>query len=70
MTGQCSMCDRKTATLPGPDDNRTRQRRAALLAITAAVNGYTLGYVKENTDPPRLICAGCLWKSLPDSVAA
>jgi hypothetical protein len=70
VTGTCVRCGQKTATLPGTDSNRTRQRRTALLAISAAVNGYRLGYVKENTDPPRLLCAECLSYMIPDSVAA
>lgn len=32
--------------------------------------GYKLGYVREDTDPPRLICAQCLANSIPSSSAA
>lgn len=70
MTGLCSKCGAKTAPLPGCDNNRSRDRRIGLLRATAAVNGFRLGYVKENTDPPRLICAECLVNSLPSNIAA
>ena len=32
--------------------------------------GYKLGYVREDTDPPRLICGECLANSIPSSTAA
>jgi len=32
--------------------------------------GYKLGYVREDTDPPRLICRECLGNSIPSSTAA
>jgi hypothetical protein len=32
--------------------------------------GYKLGYVREDTDPPRLICKECLANSIPSSAAA
>jgi hypothetical protein len=70
MTGACSKCGHKTATLPGTDETRSRDRRVGLLRATAAINGYRLGYVKENTDPPRLICVDCLSHAIPDSIAA
>ena len=70
MTGPCLKCGFRTSTLPGTDATRSRDRRVGLLRATAAVNGYRLGYVKENTDPPRLICAACLTNSLPSNIAA
>ena len=70
MTGHCAKCGHKTTSLPGSDFNRSRDRRVGLLRATAAVNGYRLGYVKENTDPPRLICTECLANSLPSNIAA
>lgn len=70
MTGPCSKCGFRTATVPGTESSRSRDRRVGLLRATAAVNGVRIGYVKENTDPPRLICAPCLANSLPSNIAA
>jgi hypothetical protein len=75
MTGICSgalggECGAKTATMTGSEENHPREGRKGLLRAVAAVNGYRLGYVKENTDPPRLICAVCLVNSLPSNIAA
>ena len=62
MKGLCLRCHEPTHAV-------TRLTHVLSMSKRHPDPGYKLGYVREDTDPPRLICAQCLVSKVAHNAA-